>query len=66
MSDQEFREKVIDGLARLETKVDAFATIDSRVGSLERSRERDRGIMAGISLAVSVAFAAIKAIIWSR
>jgi hypothetical protein len=66
MTDQDFREKMVDTLARIETKLESLPDLREDVDSLKLSRARDRGIAIGISTAVSVAVAGIKAMVWGR
>jgi hypothetical protein len=66
MNDQEFRDKMIAGMARLEQNMTRLVGEDGeggmieRVRDLENSRARDRGMAAGISLAVTVCWSAAK------
>ena len=66
MTDQDFRDKVISSLARMEEKLSALPDLREDVDDLKLSRARDRGIAVGISAAVSVAVTAIKALVFGH
>mgnify|MGYP001773159472 CR=1 FL=1 len=65
MADQDLLSEICRSLGRIEQKVDdvrdtnakqstAHDKLDERVSFLEQCRQHDKGVMAGISLAVSV------------
>lgn len=72
MNDQQFRDEMIAGMARLETNMlrlvgeDGEGGIVKRVRKLEDSRNYDRGIAAGISVAVSVIWNVAKQAVFGR
>lgn len=66
MNDQQFRDEVMRSLGSIDTKLDSLPAMRTDIDSLKLSRARDRGMVAGISLAVSVAFAAAKAALFGR
>ena len=66
MTDQEFRENMIDGMARIETHLESLPLLKKDVDDLKLSRARDRGIAAGISVAVSVTVTIFKSWMFGR
>lgn len=66
MNDQEFRDHVVGSLARMETQLEAIPDLKRDVDDLKLSRARDRGIAAGISVAVSVTVTIFKALVFGR
>ena len=76
MTDQEFRVKMIEGMAELRTSMKQLVGEDGSGGiiakhsddidDLKLSRARDRGIAAGISVAVSVTVTIFKALVFGR
>lgn len=67
-SEQDFRDKVLEGIAVLRTQMNALVgadgtngrvgSLEERITSLEVSRGRQKGFMAAISLATGLAGAA--------
>lgn len=66
MNDQEFRDHVVGSLARMETQLEAIPDLKKDVDDLKLSRARDRGIVAGISVAVSITVTIFKALVFGR
>lgn len=66
MNDQDFRDHVVGSLARMETQLQAVPDLRDDVDDLKLSRARDRGIAAGISVAVSVTVTIFKALVFGK
>lgn len=57
MTDQDFRERVLSTLARLDERTKGLPVLQARVTVLERWRERALGTVAGVSAVVTVVVA---------
>ncbi len=66
MNDQDFRDHVVGSLARMETRLEALPDLEGDVEGLKLARARDRGIVMGLSAAVSVAVTLFKAVVFGR
>ncbi len=66
MNDQDFRDHVVGSLARMETQLQAVPDLRDDVDDLKLSRARDRGIAAGISVAVCVTVTLVQALVFGK
>ncbi len=66
MIDQEFRDHVVDSLARIETRLESLPALKTDVDGLKLARARDRGIAMGLSAAVSITVTVFKSLLFGR
>ncbi len=66
MTDQDFRDHVIDSLATIKTKLEPLPELKKDVDDLKLSRAHDRGIAMGLSAAVSVTVTIFKSLVFGR